>query len=176
MQRFGIQYKVDKWRLFIGLLKRNLKAVLLSNSNNIASLPVGHSVHLKETYENFQLLLTKLKYRDHEWMICGDLKVLYLLLGQQAGYTKYPCFLCEWDSRVLSKHWEQKQWQPRNTMQPGNKNILRQSLVDGRKILLSPLHIKLGIMKQFVQVLPKTGSCFMYLCKKFPHLSGAKLK
>jgi hypothetical protein len=76
-------------RLFTDSSKRSLKAVLLNNSNNTASLPVGYSVHLKETYENFQLLLTKLKYRDHEWMICGDLKVLCRLLGQQAGYTKY---------------------------------------------------------------------------------------
>jgi hypothetical protein len=141
MQRFGIQYKVDKWRLFIDSSKRSLKAVLLNNGNHIASLPVGHLVHLKETYENFQLPLTKLKYRDREWMICGDLKVLCMLLGQQAGYTKYPCFLCEWDSRAQSKHWEQKQWQP------GNKNILCQSLVDRRKLVLPPLHIKLGIMK-----------------------------
>jgi hypothetical protein len=47
---------------------------------------------------------------------------------------------------------------------------------DRRKILLPLLHIKLGIMKQFVKALPKTGSCFTYLCKTFPHLSEAKLK
>jgi hypothetical protein len=31
-------------------------------------------------------------------------------------------------------------------------------------------------MKQFVKALPKTGNCFKYLCKKFPHVSEAKLK
>jgi hypothetical protein len=31
-------------------------------------------------------------------------------------------------------------------------------------------------MKQFVNALPKTGNCFKYLCKSFPHLSEAKLK
>jgi hypothetical protein len=31
-------------------------------------------------------------------------------------------------------------------------------------------------MKQFVKALPKTGNCFKYLCKTFPHLSQAKLK
>ena len=25
-------------------------------------------------------------------MLCGDLKVLSMLLGQKGGYTKYPCF------------------------------------------------------------------------------------
>jgi hypothetical protein len=31
-------------------------------------------------------------------------------------------------------------------------------------------------MKQFVKASPKTGNCFKYLCKMFPHLSEAKLK
>jgi hypothetical protein len=51
-----------------------------------------------------------------------------------------------------------------------------QSIVDPKKILLPPLHIKLGIIKHFVKALPKTANCFKYLCKKFPQLSQAKLK
>jgi hypothetical protein len=43
--------------------------------------------------------------------------------------------------------------------------ILRKGLVDAKKILLPPLHFKLGIMKQFVKALPKIGNCFKYLCK-----------
>uniref|UniRef100_A0A1B6BZC3 Uncharacterized protein n=1 Tax=Clastoptera arizonana TaxID=38151 RepID=A0A1B6BZC3_9HEMI len=31
-------------------------------------------------------------------------------------------------------------------------------------------------MKQFTKALPKDGSCFKYLCRKFPNLSEAKLK
>ena len=27
------------------------------------------------------------------------------LLGQQRGHTKYPCFLCYWDSRANEDHW-----------------------------------------------------------------------
>jgi hypothetical protein len=42
--------------------------------------------------------------------------------------------------------------------------------------MLPPLHIKLGIMEQFIKALLKTGNCFKYLCKNFPHLSEAKLK
>jgi hypothetical protein len=49
-------------------------------------------------------------------------------------------------------------------------------LVDPKKILLPPLHIKLDIMKSFVKALPKTGNCFKYLFKTFPHFSEAKLK
>jgi hypothetical protein len=144
--------------------------------NNYASLPIGHSVHLKEIYENLDLVLTKIGYTAQDRMICGDLKVLCMIPGQQAGYTKYPCFLCEWDSRAKSQHREQKHWTPRTSLERGSRNTLRKSLVDSKKILLPPLHIKLGTMKQFVKSLPKTGNYFKYLCKRFPHLSEAKLK
>jgi hypothetical protein len=88
MQKFGVEYKVNEWRLFIDSSKRSLKAVLLHNSNNYNSLPIGHSVHFKESYQNFELVLTKIGHTASEWMICGDLNVLCMLLGQQAGYTK----------------------------------------------------------------------------------------
>jgi hypothetical protein len=99
-----------------------------------------------------------------------------VLPDQQAGYTKYPCFMCEFNSRARSQHWEQKHWTPRISLEPGSKNILRKSLVVPKKILLPPLLVKLGIMKQFVKALPKTGNCFKNLCKKFPHFLEAKLK
>ncbi|GFW51248.1 uncharacterized protein TNCV_3595301 [Trichonephila clavipes] len=59
---------------------------------------------------------------------------------------------------------------------PGIKNVERQSLVDPKKILFPLLHIKLGLMKQFVKALDKEGKCFKYLCEQFPGLSDAKLK
>ncbi|CAH1111013.1 unnamed protein product [Psylliodes chrysocephalus] len=43
-------------------------------------------------------------------------------------------------------------------------------------MLLPPLHIKLGMMKQFVKALDKENSSFQYLCQKFPRLSDAKIK
>jgi hypothetical protein len=108
MQKFGVEYKVNEWRRFIDSPKRSLKAVFLHNGKNYASLHIGHSVHLKESYENFELGLTKIGYTTHDWMICGDLTVLCMLLGQQAGYTKYPCFMCKWNSRARRQHWKQK--------------------------------------------------------------------
>ena len=79
--KFGIKCKVDDWRLFVHSSKRSLKAVLLHNGNQYASVPVSHSVHLRESYENLELVLEKIKYKDHCWMLCGDLKVLSMLLG-----------------------------------------------------------------------------------------------
>jgi hypothetical protein len=81
-QKFGVDNKVNERRVFIDSSKRRLKAVVLHNGNNYASLPIGHSVHLKECYENLQLVLTKIGYTAHDWMICGTMKVLCMLLRQ----------------------------------------------------------------------------------------------
>jgi hypothetical protein len=70
MRKIGVQYKVNEWRLFIDSSKRSLKAVLLHNGNNYASLPKSHSVYLTECYENLELVLTKIGYTAHDRMIC----------------------------------------------------------------------------------------------------------
>ena len=44
------------------------------------------------------------------------------------------------------------------------------------KVLLPPLHIKLGLMKNFVKVLHKKGAAFQHLSPVFTGLSAAKLK
>ena len=44
------------------------------------------------------------------------------------------------------------------------------------KIVFPPLHIELGVMKQFVKALNKEGACFKYICGKFPGLTIEKLK
>ena len=98
------------------------------------------------------------------------------LLGLQGGYTKFPCFICLWDSRAREEHWRQKEWPVREQMVPGEKNIQAQPLVERSKIVFPPLHIKLGVMKQFVKALNKEGACFKYICGKFPGLTIEKLK
>lgn len=85
MKYFGITYKTSEWRLFIDSSQRSLKGVLLHNGNKYASIPVAHSVHLKETYENVGTLLSNIKYVEHQWLLCGDFKIICLLLGQQLG-------------------------------------------------------------------------------------------
>ncbi|KAL4108248.1 hypothetical protein QTP88_018481 [Uroleucon formosanum] len=74
------------------------------------------------------------------------------------------------------KHWTVKHWPKRQILELGTKNIIRHNLIEPQKVVLPPLHIKLGIMKQFVKALDKNGHCFKYLCDKFPVLSEAKLK
>jgi hypothetical protein len=40
---------------------------------------------MKETYENVALLLKAISYSKYGWEICGDLKVIGLLLEMQSG-------------------------------------------------------------------------------------------
>ena len=173
---FNVTYNPSEWRLFIDSSKTSLKGVLLHNGNLFGSVPIAHSVHLKETYVNLKALLKYVNYEKHSWTICGDLKVVGMLLGQQSGYTKMPCFICEWDSRARDKHWKKTDWPKRKTLQPGSQNIINVPLVQRSKILLPPLHIKLGLMKQFTKALPKDGDCFQYLVTRFPKVSYEKLK
>ena len=110
------QYDPNEWRLFIYSSKKSIKCVLLHNGNLFGIIPIGHSVYLKEKHEHVKVVLDLLKYDDHKWVVCGELKMVNFLLGQQGEYTKYQCFLCLWDSRAKGRHWEQKLWPVRKSL------------------------------------------------------------
>ena len=93
MKALNISYDPAEWRLFIDSSKTSLKAVLLHSGNTMPSVPVGYAVLMKETYDNIKQLLTCINYAQHQWQLCGDLKVVALVMGLQLGYTKYCCFL-----------------------------------------------------------------------------------
>lgn len=171
------QYEPKDWRLFIDSSKRSLKCVLLHNGNQFASVPIAHSTTLKEKYEAVKYVLEKIGYDQHKWFICVDLKMVNFLLGQQSGFTKYPCFLCMWDSRDRAQHYTKKDWPVREELVPcKERNVINDPLVDRDRILFPPLHIKLGLIKQFTKALDKDGDCFTYLCQAFPGLTMEKLK
>lgn len=177
MTAMGLQrYDSNEWRLFIDSSKRSLKCVLLHNGNKFHSLPIAHSTKVKEEYYVIALVMKKIKYDEHKWVICVDLKMVNFLLGQQSGFTKYPCFICLWDSRAKTEHWKRKQWPSRETLVPGTPNVINVALVPRDRIILPPLHIKLGLMKQYVKALNKDSECFQYISRKFPNLSMEKLK
>jgi hypothetical protein len=77
LQELGCTNNAEEWRLFVDSPKFSLKMVLL----------IAYPVHLKEIYENMYLLLKAVSYSKYGWKICGDLKVIGLLLGMQPGYT-----------------------------------------------------------------------------------------
>ena len=49
-------------------------------------------------------------------------------------------------------------------------------MVDWKNIVLPPLHINLGLMKQFVKALDRSEDCFRYISSTFPGLSYEKKK
>ncbi|UYV69193.1 K02A2.6-like [Cordylochernes scorpioides] len=104
------------------------------------------------------------------------LKSLLSCVGLQLGYTKFCCFLCEWDSRDRERHYFKKIWPNRKIFTPGYKNIANLPLIDSENIYLPPLHIKLGLMKNFVKALDRNASGFAYLKQKFSSISEAKIK
>ena len=57
----------------------------------------------------------------------------------------------------------------------GVNSIQVYHLVNRSKIDLLPLHIKLGIVKQFVKALTKNADCFRYICCEFSELTIEKL-
>ncbi|KAL4126753.1 hypothetical protein QTP88_010962 [Uroleucon formosanum] len=76
------------------------------------------------------------------------------LLGQQGGYTKYPCFLCLWNSRARQEHW------------------IKKSGLREKTWLLE----KLGLMKQFIKALDHDSPCFAYTVQKMRGVSSEKFK
>ena len=65
MNELGVQHCPEEWRLFIDSSKSSLKAVLLHNGNDYPSVPVGHSVHMRESFENMVFLLDHIKYLQY---------------------------------------------------------------------------------------------------------------
>ena len=64
----GIQQELEctnhseEWGLFVHPSKFILKVVLLNNGNIHPSIPIAHSVHMKEIYVTMDLLLKAVSY------------------------------------------------------------------------------------------------------------------
>ena len=167
----GLPHNTSDWRLFIYSSKRSLKGVL-HNENEYPSIPIAHSVHLKESYDNMELLLEAIKYCEYQWSLCGDVKVIGLLMDMQAGFKKYSCFLCLWDSRAVSQHYKQKDWGSRSTFVPGEHSLKENPLVDMNKVHLPPLHMKLGSWRRCTKMVLPSNTCL--LCSQVLVLLSSK--
>ena len=89
---------------------------------------------------------------------------------------KVLLIFCEWDGRHRKFYYVTNVLPQRKSLEPGKKSVQHPPFVDPQKILLPPLHIKLGLMNNFVKALDKTKAGFKYLYEKFPRLSEAKIK
>ena len=146
---------------------------MLHNTNQCASIPSAHSVVIKENYPNVKALLDALNYAQYEWDVIGDFKMVAFLMGLQGGFTKFTCFLCLWDSRNTSLHYKVKNWPTRSSYDVGIHNVKLAPLVDAKKVLFPPLHIKLGLIKQCVKKMNPEGETFKHIQELFSKLSEA---
>ena len=64
MVELQLEHTSGQWRLFVDSPKVSLKAMLLHNGKKFPSAPLANAVHVKETYENLQVLLQKLCYEE----------------------------------------------------------------------------------------------------------------
>ena len=177
LTKLGITSNVkEDWWLFIDGSVASIKAVLLHIQNKFPAIPVAYARQLKESYEAVETILRLIEYNKYQWKVGGDLKIVGMLTGMQKGYTKFCCFLCLWDSRDRENHYTTCEWPARDTRVPGRLSISHKSLVEPEKVLLPPLHIKLGLFKNFVKALDKEGEPLAILRDIFPRLSDAKIK
>jgi hypothetical protein len=176
MAAMNIRYILEEWRPSIDSSMHSLKTVLLHKGNVLPSIPVAYAIYKKETYENMKEIFSCGNYKTYQWHIYSDLKVIAILMGLKKGYTKFCCFQCKWDSHARSVHYSKKNWPLHKSLTPGRKIVAHQPLVNPCKVLLPPLHIKLGLIKNFVKALDRNGPAFALLCEKLPTLSTEKVK
>ena len=83
LQELGMPvYHSNDWQSFLDSSKHGLKCVLLHNGNVYAAVLIGHSVYLREKHNDVKAVIDLLKYHEHNWTICVDLKMVNFLLGQ----------------------------------------------------------------------------------------------
>ena len=97
-------------------------------------------------------------------------------MGLQQGFTKFPCYLCLWDSRNTNFHYNKRNWPSRSSYGIETHNVKHTPLVKPKKVILPPLHIKLGLIKQFAKKLNPESDAFKHIQELFPKLSEAKVK
>jgi hypothetical protein len=75
MEDLEVEHISEQWRLFTDSSKVSWKAVLLHSGNKCPAIPLAHVVHKTETHENLQVLVQKVRYEEHRWNVCADLKL-----------------------------------------------------------------------------------------------------
>ena len=119
----GIPCISKDWRLFIVSSSRSLKGVLHQNGNRYPSIPLAHSMHLEENYTNVNTLLIALKSDQFNWQVIRDFRMVAFLVGLQGRFTKFPCYLCHWDSRDTTAHYHRRICPKRTDYSVGYSNI-----------------------------------------------------
>lgn len=175
---FHFQHVPADWRLFIDGSKASLKAVLLHIGNEHPSIPIAYGRYQKEEYDTIKLMLQLMKYDQYKWKTCCDLKMVAIISGIKKAYSKHQCFLCTWEGRKDDLHYIDHIWQMREDRVIGEYSIVLEPLIEAAYIIIPPLHVKLGLIKNFLKALYRTNPDILeYLTEFFKtQLSAAKVK
>ena len=182
LSEFGVTFNPTEWTLFIDSGKNSLKFAILNNEHDVhirkPTLIVAYSCHHQESYASLEQVLKLVNYSYFKFNVCCDLKVVGLLSGIKSGFAKFQCFLCHFEGRQRHLHYVNHDWQQRHDVEPiGEFSIHADALVPRENIYLPPLHIKLGLFKQYVKAMDQSGVGFMYLDNKFKNkMSSNKIK
>uniref|UniRef100_A0A8D9BT54 Uncharacterized protein n=1 Tax=Cacopsylla melanoneura TaxID=428564 RepID=A0A8D9BT54_9HEMI len=97
---------------------------------------------------------------------------VFLVLGQQRWLHQISLFSVSLgQSRPKKSHLKRDLVGNLGRLQLNKTMYCEKNSIPPEKILLPPLHIKLGLMKQFVKSLPTDGDCFKYLVVAVKSLS-----
>jgi len=173
LKSLGHHHKREERRLFIDASKAGPKGILCHKGNGLPPVLIFHATNMSELFENMKLLLSYIQHTLLEYG--GDLKAIALPVGMQLDFRELCYSLCEWNSHAKERHFSLEEWSKRRQYEPGQKNVRNEPLVHSKKIFLSPLHIKLGMMNFFKGV-DHNGKVFKFLQKKFPQISESKRK
>lgn len=75
-------------------------------------------VDIEAIHESTSLIQCAVSSNTDKWLICGDLKVIELLLGLQIG-MKFCCFLCFWNTRTTQSCYQVQEWPLKDQFIPG---------------------------------------------------------
>lgn len=94
----------------------------------------------------------------------------------KGGYPTHQCFICDFEGRKDELHYIGHKWNERQRSVVGMGSVINEPLVHKDKIILPPLHIKLGIFKSSIVAskLTKESESFNIL-KNILKLSDAKV-
>ena len=152
LKKLGVtEYKSIVWVFSIDISKSSLKCALLHSGNTFGYIPFGPSTNLKGKGNGIKFAQEKTSYYEHECIICAKLKMLGFLLWLQSGYTKFLFFrLCAYLIAEVDSNLDKIRLacKIRSTR---CENIEAHPLVERSEIVVPPIHIKFGIMKQIVK-------------------------
>jgi len=86
MEELQLQHTSGQWMPSIDSSKISLEAVLLHNGNKFPSVPLAHTLRVKETYENVRVLLQKIRYKNIGGIYLLA-KVIAMLVVKQGGFS-----------------------------------------------------------------------------------------